>query len=130
MAGPASNLIMAIIAAALSFVLYQVFFGMSVGATTGTVVSWAITILYFFTLINLVLMFFNLLPIPPLDGSSLIVPFLSRKALPTWYQIQRYALPIFFVVVFALPYFLNFSPISIYLDFTAGNLSRLLFPYF
>ena len=74
-------------------------------------------------------MFFNLLPIPPLDGSSLIMPLLPRKAIPTWYQIQRYALPIFFVVVFVLPYVVGFSPLSIYLEATAGNLSRLLFPY-
>ena len=44
-----------------------------------------------FSLINLYLMFFNLLPIPPLDGSSIFAFFLPKKYLPQYYKVQHYA---------------------------------------
>ena len=121
LAGPASNLIMAIIAAAIYYVLFHVIH------LRGNAAEWIFIVLLYFAYINLILMFFNLLPIPPLDGSSLFVPFLPQKALPTWYQIQRYAMPVFFVIVFLLPNVLGFNPLWIYLDATAGNLLKLLF---
>lgn len=82
-----------------------------------------------FSLVNLYLMFFNLIPIPPLDGSSIIALFLSDKQLLKYYRIQQYALPVFMVVVVLVPYIFHFNPIGIYLDFTAGNLAQLLFPF-
>ena len=80
-----------------------------------------------FSLINLYLMFFNLLPIPPLDGSSIFAFFLPVKYLPKYYQVQRYAFPIFMVVAILLPYVLHVNPFGIYLDATAGNLFDLLY---
>ncbi|MDR3036861.1 MAG: site-2 protease family protein [Coriobacteriales bacterium] len=119
-AGPAANLAMALLAALVVNVAVLFF------NSSGDVSYWVITALIQFILINLYLMFFNLLPIPPLDGSSIIVPFLPSKALPTWYQIQRYALPILLILVMVVPMFLNFSPLGIYLDATAGNLTWFL----
>jgi Zn-dependent protease len=78
-------------------------------------------------MINFCLMFFNLLPIPPLDGSSIIAVFLTDNALRKYYSIQRYALPVLMVLLIVVPYVLHFSPIGIYIDATAGNLSRLLY---
>mgnify|MGYP000391114427 CR=1 FL=1 len=82
-----------------------------------------------FSLINLYLMFFNLLPIPPLDGSSIFAFFLPKKYLPQYYKVQRYAMPVFLVVVLLVPYVLHFNPIGIYLDVTAGNVFDLLFSF-
>ena len=42
-----------------------------------------------FTRVNLVLMFFNLIPVPPLDGSSVLPLFLSNRGLYTYYRLQR-----------------------------------------
>ena len=42
-------------------------------------------------------MFFNLIPLPPLDGSKVIFLFLSGSARRTYYTIQRYAMPILLV---------------------------------
>ena len=124
LAGPASNLIMALLTAGVTFLLVEF------DVLSGAAAQWGYTALFMFGYINLILMFFNLLPIPPLDGSSIIVPFLPQKALPTWYQIQRYALPIFFIIVFLLPQVLHVNPLGIYLNATAFNLAKLLFPYF
>jgi len=123
LAGPAANLILALFTALVAYVLFLF------GNLQSNAVGWAFIILYYFAFINLILMFFNLIPLPPLDGSSLIVPFLPRSALPTWYQIQRYALPILFIIMFILPMVLHFSPLGVYIQATAGNLMNLLFSY-
>ncbi len=77
-------------------------------------------------IINLYLMFFNLIPIPPLDGASIIVPFVPDEHMDTYYTIQQYALPIFMIAIILLPQVLNVDPIGWYLDITAGNVYHLL----
>jgi len=49
---------------------------------------------------NLFLGLFNLLPIPPLDGSSLIERVLPRHWLPGWYRYRQYGFLILFLAVF------------------------------
>lgn len=127
LAGPAANLVLAVLAAFLAWVLYT-------PAQTLVVQNELFSYFYLmflpmFALINLYLMFFNLLPIPPLDGSSIFAFILPKKYLPKYYQVQRYAFPIFMIVIIAVPYILNFNPIGIYLNATAGNLAALLFPF-
>jgi len=58
-------------------------------------------IVYSFALINLFLGLFNLLPIPPLDGSSLLERFLPDHWLPGWYRIRPYGMIVLFVLVFS-----------------------------
>lgn len=122
-AGPASNLLMALIAAGIALLVVP---NVSLSTDAG---FWVAMVFFLFIRINLILMFFNLLPIPPLDGSSLIVPFLPEKALPTWYKIQQYALPVFFIIIFVLPMLLPISPLNVYLNATATNLTNLLTPW-
>ena len=78
---------------------------------------------------HILLCAFNLLPIPPLDGSSIFAFFLPQKYLPQYYKVQRYAMPVFLIVVLLVPYVLRFNPIGIYLDATAGNVFDLLFSF-
>ena len=70
MAGPASNLLLAIICALLFHALTV--FG-SFGPENALIVF-----LVFSVIINLVLMLFNLIPIPPLDGSKLLFIALDK----------------------------------------------------
>ena len=65
-----------------------------------------------FALVNLFLGIFNLLPIPPLDGSSLIERVLPESWLPGWYRFRPYG----FFVLFALVFF-------------TGIFSRLMAPF-
>lgn len=69
-AGPASNLVLAI-AFALPF---RILAGSEV-AVPGLVVEALLT----FVFVNLALMLFNLLPIPPLDGSKVLYAFLDAR---------------------------------------------------
>ena len=51
-------------------------------------------------LMNLTLAAFNLLPIPPLDGSAIIERFIPMRSLPRYYQWRARALP--FLMIFII----------------------------
>ena len=127
MAGPAANLVMALVGAVVSWLLYP--YALHGVAANGLFYYFYAVFLPMFSLINLFLMFFNLLPVPPLDGSSIFALFIPEEKLPSYYRIQRYAMPVLLVLLFLVPYVFNVNPISIYLRFTAGNLANLIFPY-
>lgn len=127
LAGPAANLVLACAAALVAWILWPV--AQNTPSSNEFFYYFYLWFLPLFTLVNLYLMFFNLLPIPPLDGSSIFAFFLPLKYLPTYYRVQRYALPILLVVIFIIPYLLPFNPLSWYLDLTAQNLANLIFPF-
>lgn len=128
LAGPAANLVMAIIGAILYTILVAV---IPVSTIMGNELLYYTIVMYLpmFSLLNLYLMFFNLLPIPPLDGSSIFAFFMPVKYLPQYYKIQQYAFPIFMIAVILVPYVLHFNPIGVYLDWTAGNVFDFLFSF-
>jgi len=93
-AGPLSNLIMALAASlfcclltALGFppVLYAEFAPLNVLAYT----------LYLFAILNIGLALFNLIPLPPLDGSNILLSFLKPHAAQKYMQIRFYTRYIF-----------------------------------
>ena len=63
--------------------------------------SLALEIVFFFAVVNLLLGLFNLLPIPPLDGSALIERVLPREWLPTWYRFRPYGFLVLLLLVFS-----------------------------
>lgn len=122
LAGPASNIVMALAGAAIAWLGNSLY---------GVSPMLALYVWYFgvyFCQINLCLAFFNLIPIPPLDGSSIIAVFLTDNGLRTYYKIQQYAMFIFILIVIIVPYFTGVDVIGIYLDFTAGNIADFLLP--
>lgn len=127
LAGPFANLVMAGLAAIIAWILWP--FARELVSTNEFFALFYTGFLPMFALIDLYIMFFNLLPIPPLDGSSIFALLIPKKHLPKYYQVQRYALPVFFIILIALPYVFNVSPISWYFDITANNLANLLFPF-
>ena len=123
LAGPASNLLLAGLAAlvmrlALPRLLYS-------SVSTAAVYYFYYGCLYFMS-VNLSLAFFNLIPLPPLDGSKVLVLFLKGRALETYHQIQRYAMPILLVVLYILPELLNIDLVGWYFDLTMYPLLELL----
>lgn len=94
LAGPASNLVMASLAAIVVRILL---------AADIAVPSLVGEILVNFVLFNIALAIFNMLPIPPLDGSNLLFRFLSPQQVWQWRPIlQQYGFIILIVVIFAL----------------------------
>lgn len=94
LAGPASNLIMASVAAVVFRVL----------DTTGvTVPTLVYELLLGFVIYNVGLAVFNMLPIPPLDGSNLLFRFMSPQQAWQWRPVlQQYGFLILIVVIVAL----------------------------
>ena len=121
LAGPACNFVQALVGAALFRILWAAFqFSDSFVAFT------VLQVLASYVYLNLMLMFFNLIPLPPLDGSAIISPFLRGEARRWYYTVQQYSLPVLMVVLYLVPMILRVNPVSIYLNATAGNLTDLL----
>jgi Zn-dependent protease len=93
LAGPAANLTVALIAAGLIWLTY----------TWNLFIAQALLMLF---ILNVILMAFNLVPIPPLDGSRVLGGFLPRKVYPRWLALDRYGNYVFLglvVVMLAMP---------------------------
>ncbi|MBN2247229.1 MAG: site-2 protease family protein [Coriobacteriia bacterium] len=128
LAGPTTNLTLAVLAGLLVRMLIplgDLATGSQLDASF-TLLGWVVYALYFFAQINLVLMFFNLIPIPPLDGSRVLPIFLSDKALMKYHQVEQYGILIFFGLLLLLPRILGFSPISAYFNVTVYPILSLL----
>lgn len=81
LAGPASNVILAF----LTGMILQFLLSTGILAPFG----YLYIILVFTVFINLMLAFFNLIPIPPLDGSRIVAGMLPPRYLPQWYAFER-----------------------------------------
>lgn len=97
-AGPISNLVLAIAAALpLRFIL-------SSPSLMDQIPTIVLQVLFFFILINLVLMVFNLFPIPPLDGSKVLFAFLPPQVAWRWRPIlEQYGFILLLLVFFVPP---------------------------
>lgn len=123
LAGPAANILQAIVGALVCRGLWHVGFN---DIVTGGPLYWVYTIFSTYVYVNCSLAFFNLIPLPPLDGSSIISPLLKGEARRIYYEIQRYAMPILIVALFILPQYLGVDPVGAYLDVTVGSVYDLL----
>jgi Zn-dependent protease len=123
LAGPGTNLALALAGTVVFWVL-AIAGAASQGANI--VMQDLIYITVTFMELNLALMFFNLVPIPPLDGSRVLPLILPASARPFIYQMERYGFPILFLILFVAPLFFHVSPISWYLGVTVYPLMRLL----
>jgi Zn-dependent protease len=72
-------------------------------------------------LLNVVLAVFNLLPIPPLDGSRIVDAFVPREMRPAWDAFARIA-PVALIAVLVLPSLTGFS----LLDWPVEQVRRLI----
>lgn len=82
LSGVVMNLILAIIFT-LILKVYLMFVGYNAGEM-GIVVG---DIIFYIIYINLILMVFNLLPIPPLDGFNILTELFNLKKYSWWYEI-------------------------------------------
>lgn len=128
LAGPVTNLSLAALAGLAVRLLIAGGDALAASASDGalTALSWVFYAFYFFAQINLVLMFFNLIPIPPLDGSRVLPLFLSDRALRSYHEFERYGILIFFAALMLLPRVVGFSVLGAYFDVTVAPLLRLL----
>lgn len=98
LAGPASNLIMMTIAALAA---RQLYLSSAPNVRYYEDLPTGILILFSFAVVNMLLAVFNLLPIPPLDGSALLERLLPGEWLPHWYRFRPYGFLVLFLLVFS-----------------------------
>lgn len=95
-AGPASNLALA---AAAAIPLRYIFDHPELVAQVGLLFD----VLIIFVQLNLILMLFNLVPIPPLDGSKVLFAFLNPRLVWQWRPILEQYGFIILILLFFLP---------------------------
>lgn len=88
-AGPASNLALAV----LSLILWRLL------GETGFLAAF----LLFFANINILLFVFNLIPIPPLDGSHILFALLPNNVQQVQFFLMQYGMLLMFVVILLAP---------------------------
>jgi Zn-dependent protease len=115
LAGPASNIILAIL--------------LTIPLNFDIPLALATLIQYTFYL-NIVLAVFNLIPIPPLDGSKIIAIVLPKN---TYYKYNNfinanlaYIIIFLFADIYLFPTLFNFSLIGTTVNFFAGHLETII----
>ena len=94
-AGPASNLALAALGAIPARLLFAAFDG---GADVPVIV---LKVFGYFVLINVALMLFNLVPIPPLDGSKVLFSMMNPRQVWQWRPtLEQYGFILLIFVAF------------------------------
>jgi len=99
LAGPAVNILLAVFAA---FSLRHVL------PTTGRIEPWSLpNLLLNLGYANVLLAAFNLIPLPPLDGSAVVERVMPQSWWPGYLRIRQYSMGVLLILVLVLPGVLN-----------------------
>jgi Zn-dependent protease len=91
LAGPATNIVLV----AFSYAVFKAV----VHLPDSRAVIIMLNACYYFGVANILLAAFNLIPIPPLDGSAIIERFIPEQHLPAYYNFRARALPVLMVLI-------------------------------
>ena len=132
LAGPLSNIILSLIGLLLSVTVSSLFgFTISGSLFMESVMSRKIVhpglyliclFFYLFHWVNLSLAIFNLIPVPPLDGSRIALIFLPEKAYFGIMRYERYIMIGFLILMYAV----GFSWLGTAMDWVSGMLFKLV----
>ena len=117
-AGPISNLLLSLISALLLKLVYELISINLLPITT--IISLTITFLFLSIQLNIALAVFNLIPVPPLDGSRIFYAFLPPKL---YFGIMKYERIIYLVLMGAL----MLGLLSGIISFVTTGIMKLLF---
>ena len=113
MAGPLSNIILAVIAG----IVFRMM--IAINPVMSPLMISLVDVLQYTILINLVLAVFNMIPIPPLDGSRLLAFLLPDQARFSYMRLEPYGLLIIMCLAF-------FDVLSIVLYATVPPLMKII----
>ena len=108
-AGPLSNFFLATLSLAVLLVIkkvapeaiVQLAYALGKAGFARGALAPIVYVLFYFTMVNVALGVFNLIPIPPLDGSGVAISLLGESAARAYASIARYG----FLILMALIYF-------------------------
>jgi len=112
-AGAISNFIIAIIAGITIRALYSfgvINGGLKLANTDSQIATGAVELLLVFFILNVALGVFNLLPIPPLDGSKVLASILPQRFESGFESLEKFGFLLLFIAIFTgvLGYIFNF----------------------
>ena len=81
-------------------------------------------LLYYFAQINIILAAFNLIPLPPLDGSKILMGFAPPSVQKSLFRLERYGL----LIIIALLYLGVLEPVIRSFEWMILSLIKLLMP--
>ena len=124
-AGPVSNVLLAFVFAGLLKIFYMIIENLppvedaQTYETLSTLFTVIVILLSLGVVINVSLAVFNLLPIPPLDGSKILYMFLPQKYLFMFLQYERY-------ISLALLVLLALDVLTVPLSFLSGGIINFI----
>ena len=98
LAGPATNIGLAL----LSVIALKATSPPYIGVVTSDGISFA-EAMFLMGFVNVLLAVFNLIPLPPLDGSAVVERFLPPSAWPGWMKFKQYSFGILLIIVLLVP---------------------------
>ncbi len=81
-------------------------------------------LLYYFARINIILAAFNLIPLPPLDGSKILMGFAPPGVRNFLFSIERYGL----IIIIALLYLGVLDPITRFFEWMIISVIKVMIP--
>jgi Zn-dependent protease len=103
LAGPVTNVILALLAG-FAFRIWGYHTVISPPYVNQPITNWPLgyEFLFLFGIVNVIIAVFNLIPIPPLDGSAVVERMLPERVLPQYYQLRMLSMfLVIFLVLFA-----------------------------
>ena len=128
-AGPLSNLILAFLTMLIFKLFGYGFLSYFYSAGVATLPGWydfISRLLWYFALINVSLALFNLLPVPPLDGSRIFGVILPDRLYDGLQRIERYIMFALLAAIVVLPRLTGFDPIGWLLGDAVGAVLNAL----
>jgi len=111
-AGPATNLVLAAVGAALLGLLARPLGVLDGGQASGLVGFIALNLINF-VMINIFLALFNLLPIPPFDGSHIVEGLLPRPLAKQYRKVRKVGFALVLVLLIVIPTLVKgFNPVG------------------
>ncbi|HVP91893.1 MAG TPA: site-2 protease family protein [Terriglobales bacterium] len=112
LAGPAANLATAAVSLVLLRLTLRLAAGMPAASMWAKSVGGLAQLLYMAVMINLALAVFNLIPIPPLDGSGILAGLLPEQAAAQYERLRPYGFILLIILVYTNVLNSIFNPIQ------------------
>ena len=125
LAGPLSNLLLALL---FAFILKGVALALDflppTSELTANIYIWSIELITIGIRMNVVFAVFNMLPVPPFDGSRIFLTFLPSE---TYFKIMRYEQYIQMIVMLALVFGVLDRPLAMVSNFVLNLIWQVVF---